>query len=97
MRRGASVVVNKITNHQNKADRILNAIEPVLTTGRLHIHRRVTQTPLISEMIGWMPVGATTHDDGLDAVAGAICAEFTAVHGYGTLMRTLHANTNFKV
>lgn len=97
MRRGASVVVNKIANHANKADRILNAIEPVLTTGRLHAHRRVTQTPLIAEMIGWMPVGATTHDDGLDAVAGAICAEFTAVHACGFISRPIQANTKFKL
>ncbi len=96
-RRGARIVVQKITNHTSKETRILNAIEPVLTTGRLHAHRRVQSSPLLAEMIGWSPVHTIGHDDGLDAVAGAICAEFSPVRPIGTHVASFHANTNFNL
>lgn len=95
-RRGANIFVQKIINNRNKESRILDAIEPLLTTGRLYAHMRVRQTPLMSEMLGWSPVGAIGHDDGLDAVAGAILMTPYVVRPSGA-RKIYAANTNFKV
>ena len=98
IKQGANIYVNKIQNNKPKSDRILNAIEPLLSTGRLHAHTRVQNTPLLSEMLGWSPIGATgIHDDGLDAVAGAITDTPTPVRAIGTSIKTFSANTNFKI
>ncbi len=97
-RRGAGISVVRVTNSHNKESRILDAIEPVLNTGRLYAHRRITQTPFVAEMLGWSPIGrGATHDDGLDAVAGAIGAVPTPVRPVGAAPRTFRANTNFKL
>lgn len=97
-RRGANIYVNKIQNHKSKSDRILNAIEPALSTGRLHAHARVQNTALMAEMLGWSPIGvAGIHDDGLDAVAGAIADTPTPVRATGAHIKTFSANTNFKI
>lgn len=61
-----------------KAERILAAIEPLLAARRLWAHRSVFATRLIAEMREWQPTGSKgAHDDGLDAVAGAILNEPT--------------------
>ena len=97
-RRGAHVHVNRVSNNKTKSDRILDAIEPLLGTGRLHAHVRVQKTPLISEMLGWSPMGTPgIHDDGLDAIAGAIAQTATPIRATGTLIKTFSANTNFNV
>lgn len=97
-KRGANIYVNRIQNHKSKSDRILNAIEPALSTGRLHAHTRVQNTPLMAEMLGWSPIGANgIHDDGLDAVAGAIADTPIPVRAIGTQIQTFTANTNFKI
>lgn len=96
-RRGLQVYVNRVSNTKSKSERILNAIEPVLTTGRLHAHVRIQQTPLLAEMLGWTPMGSTAHDDGLDAVAGAIAQTPTPVRPQGGVIRTFSANTNFTI
>ena len=96
-RRNITVNINNVTNTQNKENRILNSIEPLLTTGRLYAHRRVQSTPLISEMLGWSPIGTRIHDDGLDAVAGAICAMPTPVRPLGHSITTFSANTDFNI
>ena len=46
-------------------------------------------------MLGWTPSGGTEHDDGLDAIAGAISMQPMAVHPIGHGLYT--ANTNFNV
>lgn len=98
IRRGMHIFINKIQNSKSKSDRILNAIEPVLSTGRLHAHIRVRNTPLMAEMLGWSPVGAPgVHDDGLDAVAGAIADTPTPVRPFGSTIKTYSANMNFKI
>lgn len=98
VRRGANIYVNRAQNNKPKSDRILNAIEPVLSTGRLYAHTRVQNTPLLAEMLGWSPIGANgVHDDGLDAVAGAIGDTPTPVRAIGTTIKTFSANTNFKI
>lgn len=96
-RRGTRPVIEKIINTRNKEIRILDTIEPILSTGRLHAHARVRQSPLMAEMLGWAPVGATGHDDGIDAVAGAIMATPIPVRAIGTHIPTYRANTKFKL
>lgn len=97
-RRGICVHVISQKNNKPKSERILNAIEPLLSTGRLYAHTRVRQTPLMSEMLGWTPVGAYgVHDDGLDAVAGAITQTPIPVRASGAVQKTFSANTNFSI
>lgn len=96
-RRGANIFVQKIVNNKNKETRILDAIEPLLSTGRLYAHRRIQSTPLISEMLGWSPVGAFCHDDGLDAVAGALAMTPYVVRPLSGNGQIFSANTNFNI
>ena len=96
-RRGCKIYINRISHTKSKSDRILAAIEPVLSTGRLYAHTRIQKTPLLSEMIGWSPVGYAGHDDGLDAVAGAIAQVPFIVRPLGHAIQTFTANTNFKI
>ncbi len=96
-RNGGGITVHGITNSRRKQDRILDALEPVLTTGRMYAHRRITQTPFVSEMLAWSPVGGTEHDDGLDAVAGAIMCGAIPVRPMGALPIRYTANTDFKI
>lgn len=95
--RGANIYVQKIVNTRNKSDRILDAIEPLLTSGHLFAHTRLSSTPLFSEMLGWSPMGGVGHDDGLDAVAGAIACAPITVRPMGAANRIYSANTNFKI
>lgn len=95
--RGVSINIQRVVNHAKKETRILDAIEPILTTGRLHAHRRIQSTPMIAEMLGWCPMGGVGHDDGLDAVAGAICAMPAPVRPVGQFIRPISANTDFKI
>ncbi len=98
IRRNFVIQINRVQNSKNKSDRILNAIEPLLSTGRLFAHCRIQSTPLLAEMLGWSPVGTPgVHDDGLDAVAGAISQTPTPVRPYGVGPRTFSANTDFKI
>lgn len=94
---GYEIQIRPITNSRRKEDRILDAIEPLLTTGRLYAHRRITQTPFISEMLAWTPNGDGEHDDGLDAVAGAILCQSVPMRPIGTNVRQFIANTEFKL
>lgn len=96
-KRGEAIVVNKVVNNTRKETRILDAIEPVLTTGRLYANRKVQYTPLIAEMLGWTPIGSSEHDDGLDAVSGAICDTGSPIRPLGQKVSAFRANTNFKV
>lgn len=96
-KRGEAIVVNPVFNNKRKEIRILDAIEPVLTAGRLYANRKVQYTPFIAEMLGWAPIGSAEHDDGLDAVAGAICDTGTVIRPLGQKVCAFKANTNFKV
>lgn len=95
--RCANVYVQKIINSRNKESRILDAIEPLLSTGRLFAHTRLQGSALMGEMLGWSPVGAIGHDDGLDAVAGALLMTPHVLRPPGDVARPLVANTDFKV
>lgn len=96
-RKGIKIQIQNIINNKNKEERILNAIEPILTTGRLYVHQRIQSTPLLSEMLGWSPLGSIGHDDGLDAVSGAICAMPVPVRPLGQGVSLFKANTDFKL
>ena len=96
-KRGEAIVVNPVFNNKRKEIRILDAIEPVLTAGRLYANRKVQYTPFVAEMLGWAPIGSAEHDDGLDAVAGAICDTGTVIRPLGQKVCAFKANTNFKV
>ena len=96
-RQNISISINRVTNRIKKETRILDSIEPILTSGRLYAHTRVQSTPLISEMLGWTPIGGTTHDDGLDAVAGALCATPTPIRPLSRGVPIFSANTEFEI
>ena len=91
------VNILQIANHTKKETRILNAIEPILNAGRLYMHERVKQTMLLSEMLAWTPMGSNEHDDGLDAVAGALTMNPYPVRAINQRNQIIHANTYFKV
>ncbi len=91
------VVVQKITNNTKKETRILNTIEPLLGAGRIFAHTRIQQTPFMSEMLGWSPIGGIGHDDGLDALTGAINVLPIPIRPSNHTMRQFTANTNFKI
>ncbi|QQG36011.1 MAG: phage terminase large subunit [Micavibrio aeruginosavorus] len=59
-------------NSRSKDERILEAFETVMAAGMLHVHESVYATPFITEMQEWRPGRSGGHDDGLDAVAGAL-------------------------
>jgi len=94
---GYDIVVQRIVNNKRKSDRIIDTIEPLLSTGRLYCAGRVRGTPLLAEMIGWSPTGYTTHDDGIDAVAGAIMVTPIPIHPMGRVGRIYSANTKFRI
>lgn len=87
----------KISNHTNKETRILNAIEPMLDTGRLYMHKKIQQTILLSEMLAWSPIGSKEHDDGLDAVSGALTMNPYPIHPSDIYQQSIKANTEFKI
>jgi len=97
IRRGCDIVVQRVVNNKRKSDRIIDTLEPLLSTGRLYCATRVRSTPMLSEMIGWSPVGYTTHDDGIDAVAGAIASTPIPVRPIGRTTQVYSANTKFKI
>ena len=96
-KKNQSVVIQKVVNHTRKESRILDTIEPLLTTGRLYAHERIRATPLLSEMLGWSPIGSNGHDDGLDAVAGALRMTPAPVRALGQTFRPVRAKTEFKI
>ena len=92
-----SINIIPISNHIKKETRILNAVEPLLNTGRLYMHVSIKRTILLSEMLAWTPIGSTEHDDGLDAVAGALTM---TPHGIKSMLNKsviMKANTEFKI
>lgn len=95
--RGASISILPIANSRRKESRILDAIEPILTTGRLHAHARLVGSTLFAEMLGWNPMGGGIHDDGLDALAGALSTTPIPVRAIGGIARPIRANTDFNI
>ncbi len=64
--------VQEVHNTQNKEMRILEAFDGLMAAQRLYVHENVRKTPFLMEMREWRPSGKRGHDDGLDAVAGAL-------------------------
>ena len=99
---GATVVEHVST--RNKAQRILDAFDPLLAAGRLHVHDEVWRTPFTQEMREWLP-DRESRDDALDAVAGCILAEPVRLKGLHALRtrprwragQTAMAVTDFKL
>ena len=73
-RRRQAGAVLEVTSRTAKQARILAAFEAPLAAGLLSAHSSVWAGPFLTELRDWRPGGAG-HDDGLDAVAGAIAAE----------------------
>lgn len=96
-RRGRDITVARVVNNKRKSDRIIDTIEPILSTGRLYCALRVRSTPLLAEMIGWSPIGYGGHDDGLDAVAGAIANSPIPIRAIGRSVQIYSANTKFQI
>lgn len=69
---GYGCAVIEKSSSQAKAQRILEAFDAPLAARVLHVHERIKQTPFLHEMQEWQPGSSKGHDDGLDAVAGAI-------------------------
>lgn len=65
-------VVREIASRRPKDLRILEAFDAPMAARRILIHRSVLSTPLMREMRGWRPGLARGHDDGIDALAGAL-------------------------
>jgi len=95
--RGQPIVIQKIVSRTNKDKRILDAIEPLLSTGRLFANVRIKRTKLITEMEEWSADAGVNHDDGMDAVAGALSLVPIAVRPRGQMFLPLSATTEFKV
>lgn len=95
--RNISVNITQITNHIKKETRILNTLEPLLSTGHLYMHNKIRQTMLLSEMLSWTPNGSKEHDDGLDAISGAISMLPSPIRPIGARINLLRANTEFKI
>ena len=95
--RNVSVNIVPIVNHTKKETRILNAVEPLLSTGRLFMHIRIKQTMLLSEMLAWTPIGSMEHDDGLDALAGALAMTSIPIRPIANHFGLIRANTEFKL
>ena len=92
-----NIQIRSINNSRHKETRILDAIEPLISSGRLYAHGRITQTPVISEMLAWTPIGSSEHDDGMDAIAGAIACAPNPIRPLGAMSHHYTANTNFKI
>ena len=87
----------QISNHAKKETRILNALEPMMATGRLYMHKKLQQTMLLAEMLAWSPMGSAEHDDGLDALAGALTMSTWPIRPLNNSKQSITANTDFQI
>ncbi|MDX1541916.1 MAG: phage terminase large subunit, partial [Geminicoccaceae bacterium] len=71
---GFGCTVIEHVSKANKDQRILDALDPVLAAGALHVHEDVVRSPFIQEMREWRP-GRNARDDGLDAVSACLLEE----------------------
>ncbi|MQX35469.1 phage terminase large subunit [Roseospira navarrensis] len=71
---GVAAAVVEHVSTRAKAQRIVDAFDPVLAERALYAHRSVWESPFVAEMREWRPNGGG-HDDGLDAVAGCLASE----------------------
>ncbi len=64
--------VREMTSKRAKDIRILEGFDAIMAAKRLYIHTDICKTPFLMEMREWQPASKKGHDDGLDAVAGAL-------------------------
>lgn len=67
--------VREISSRRPKDLRIIEAFDAVLAAKTLYAHENVFRTSFLTEMREWRPGAGKGHDDGLDAVAGALSLE----------------------
>ncbi len=67
--------VKEISTRKPKEVRIIEAFDAPLAAKRFYMHRDVCKTNFMMEMREWRPGVSGIHDDGLDAVAGALSQE----------------------
>lgn len=97
--------VQEHVSTRNKDARILEAFDAVMAAQRLFVSSGVLSTAFIDEMQEWRPGSTRGHDDGLDAVAGALALQpvrLRRVYGSGqrswmTSAKTQKAKTDFEV
>lgn len=80
--------VQEISSRRPKAVRIIEGFDALMAAKRLFIHKSVCDTPFLMEMREWRPNtrSGASHDDGLDAVAGALSLQpdrLERLHGKG--------------
>ncbi len=97
LNRKIQINITQISNHTKKETRILNTLEPLLSTGHLYMHEKIKQTMLLSEMLAFSPMGSKEHDDGLDAVAGAVSMVPGPFRSDARILKQIRANTEFKI
>lgn len=69
-----AISVIEATSRKAKDIRILESFDAIMAARNISVHARVLTTAFIEEMREWRP-GLSGHDDGLDAVAGALSCE----------------------
>lgn len=89
------VAVGEANAKRCKDDRIMDAFDTYLATGRLYAHASVFASPLMRELREWRPE-CGGRDDGLDAVAGALADGEAKGPGGVPKMPTL-ADTKFNI
>lgn len=68
--------IQEVAHSQAKDMRILEAYDAPMAAQNLYVHKSVLLTPFMQEMQEWRPDGkGKGHDDGIDAVAGALAQQ----------------------
>ncbi len=92
---GYACSVIEVNSRQNKDIRILEAFDAVLAARALYVNKNVLKTPFLTEMQEWIPGKSSGHDDGLDAVAGALLSEPIRLKKiYGSFKNTWSKSNN---
>lgn len=68
----AACAVQEVSSTRPKDLRIMEAFDAILAAKALMVSEEIKQTLFINEMQEWRPGSSRGHDDGLDAVAGAL-------------------------
>ncbi len=64
--------VHEKHSNKPKAVRIIEGLDALMAAKRIYVHESVQKTPFFMEMREWQPTSNKGHDDGLDALAGAL-------------------------
>lgn len=74
-RSGHYCAVIEHSSRTPKSIRIVEGFDAVMAARALSVNETVRATPFLNEMREWRPTSTKGHDDGLDAVAGALSQE----------------------